>query len=95
MKRLIRWLLRWANSDYGAIPVEATTRHGVFSNRDADQIAFEIHNAANGKIVVARKQRFNANGPDKVANINYIVAPDASVIEAISTALVAISLERL
>lgn len=50
--------------------------------------SFTIHEALNGHYIEYMRRRYNPTGPDDYAREIYIVQPNESLIDAISTVLV-------
>ena len=50
--------------------------------------SFAVHEAMNGTYITFQRRKYNPNGPDDYRNEIYIVQPDESLIDAISTVLV-------
>jgi hypothetical protein len=49
---------------------------------------FNIHAALNGSYIEFTRRKYNPNGPDEFMREVYLVHPDDSLIDAISTVLV-------
>ncbi len=49
---------------------------------------FSVHEAMNGKYITFQRRKYNPSGPDEYRQEIYIVQPDESLIDAISTVLV-------
>ena len=49
---------------------------------------FSVSEAMNGTYITFQRRKFNPNGPDEYRQEIYIVQPDESLIDAISTVLV-------
>ena len=49
---------------------------------------FNIHAALNGSYIEFTRRKYNPNGPDEFMREVYLVQPDESLIDAISTVLV-------
>lgn len=49
---------------------------------------FSVSEAMNGTYITFSRRKFNPNGPDEYRHEMYIVQPDESLIDAISTVLV-------
>jgi hypothetical protein len=84
LKDFIRgWLL-----DDGRKVVEARTvgLEGPPSTNLTRQ--FSIHAALNGSYIEFTRRKYNPNGPDEFMREVYLVHPDDSLIDAISTVLV-------
>jgi len=59
---------------------------------DGTTTMFELHDAVNGKVLVARKHRNNPNGADFNAVRVYLVTEDADLLEMIRLAHVDLAL---
>jgi len=49
---------------------------------------FSVSEAMNGTYITFQRRKYNPNGPDEYRHEMYIVQPDESLIDAISTVLV-------
>jgi hypothetical protein len=49
---------------------------------------FSVSEAMNGTYITFQRRKYNPNGPDEYRHEMYIVRPDESLIDAISTVLV-------
>lgn len=49
---------------------------------------FSVSEALNGTYITFQRRKYNPNGPDEYRHEIYIVQPDESLIDAISTVLV-------
>ena len=49
---------------------------------------FSVSEALNGTYITFQRRKYNPNGPDEYRHEMYIVRPDESLIDAISTVLV-------
>jgi hypothetical protein len=49
---------------------------------------FSVSEALNGSYITFQRRKYNPNGPDEYRHEIYIVQPDESLIDAISTVLV-------
>ena len=49
---------------------------------------FSVHEAMNGSYITFTRRKYNPNGPDDFRNEIYIVHPDETLLDAISTVLV-------
>lgn len=49
---------------------------------------FSVHEAMNGKYITFQRRKYNPSGPDEYRQEVYIVQPDESLIDAISTVLI-------
>jgi len=49
---------------------------------------FSVSEAINGSYITFQRRKYNPNGPDEYRHEMYIVRPDESLIDAISTVLV-------
>ena len=50
--------------------------------------SFSVSEALNGTYITFQRRKYNPNGPDEYRHEMYIVRPDESLIDAISTVLV-------
>ena len=80
-----RWLL---DSDHkeerrNTIGLQETERPSTNAVR-----TFSVQEAMNGTYITFQRRKFNPNGPDEFRSEMYIVQPDESLIDAISTVLV-------
>jgi len=88
IKNLIRkWLL-------DSQPEEATTRRGLSVGLVEERPStnpvrtFSVSEAMNGTYITFQRRKYNPNGPDEYRHERYIVQPDESLVDAISTVLV-------
>lgn len=49
---------------------------------------FSVSEALNGTYITFQRRKYNPNGPDEYRHEMYIVQPDESLIDAISTVLI-------
>jgi hypothetical protein len=88
IKNLIR---KWLLSDQ---PEEATNRRGLSVGLVEERPSttpvrtFSVSEALNGSYITFQRRKYNPNGPDEYRHEMYIVRPDESLIDAISTVLV-------
>jgi hypothetical protein len=88
IKNLIR---KWLLSDQ---PEEATNRRGLSVGLVEERPSttpvrtFSVSEALNGTYITFQRRKYNPNGPDEYRHEMYIVQPDESLIDAISTVLV-------
>lgn len=87
IKNLIR---KWLLSDQ---PEEATKLRGLNMVSDdrpstTPVRTFTVSEAMNGTYLTFQRRKYNPNGPDEFRHEMYIVQPDESLIDAISTVLV-------
>lgn len=83
---LRRWLLdddRRVNEVRATIGLQETERPPTTMVR-----SFTINEAINGSYITFTRRKYNPNGPDDYLHEIYIVQPDESLIDAISTVLV-------
>jgi hypothetical protein len=88
LKDLIR---KWLLSDQ---PEEATKLRGLSVGLVEERPSttavrtFSVSEALNGTYITFQRRKYNPNGPDEYRHEMYIVRPDESLIDAISTVLV-------
>jgi hypothetical protein len=88
IKNMIRkWLL-------DSQPEEATKMRGLSVGLVEERPSttpvrtFTVSEAMNGTYITFQRRKYNPNGPDEYRHEMYIVRPDESLIDAISTVLV-------
>lgn len=79
-----RWLL---DSDHKEARVTLGLQESDRPSTSAVR-SFAVHEAMNGTYITFQRRKYNPNGPDDYRNEIYIVQPDESLIDAISTVLV-------
>lgn len=80
-----RWLL---NDDHKEARVTRDLQTEDRPSTTTPVRTFAVHEAMNGKYITFTRRKFNSNGPDEYRSEMYIVQPDESLIDAISTVLV-------
>jgi hypothetical protein len=86
IKDMIR---KWLLDDDRKVEVRATL--GLQENERPSTTAvrtFSVSEAMNGTYITFQRRKYNPNGPDEYRHEMYIVRPDESLIDAISTVLV-------
>lgn len=87
LKDLIRkWLLdddRKVNDVRTTLGLQESERPSTTAVR-----TFSVSEALNGTYITFQRRKYNPNGPDEYRHEMYIVRPDESLIDAISTVLV-------
>jgi len=79
-----RWLLDDDRKEIRAnINLQETERPSTTPVR-----TFTVSEAMNGTYLTFQRRKYNPNGPDEFRHEMYIVQPDESLIDAISTVLV-------
>jgi hypothetical protein len=83
-KILRRWLLDSQLEKMRGLSV------GLVEERPSTALSrtFSVHEAMNGSYITFTRRKYNPNGPDDFRNEIYIVQPDETLIDAISTVLV-------
>lgn len=81
-----KWLLdddRKVNDVRTALGLQESERPSTTAVR-----TFSVSEALNGTYITFQRRKYNPNGPDEYRHEMYIVRPDESLIDAISTVLV-------
>lgn len=89
IKEMIR---RWLLDDHPE-QVKANRLQGLSIATDdrpstAATRSFTVSEAMNGTYITFQRRKYNPNGPDEYRHEMYIVQPDETLIDAISTVLV-------
>lgn len=86
IKNLIR---RWLLDEDRAVEVSKTLGLQMDERPTTTAVrTFSVHEAMNGKYITFQRRKYNPSGPDEYRQEIYIVQPDESLIDAISTVLI-------